>query len=70
MSTWLRTPAGWRIIGTQVLAISEDPPAAALDSARLCAYEGVFALTPEITSTIRCSGNALTAERAGRPAVT
>lgn len=67
--TWLRTAQGWRLIGAQVLAVPEDPPAAALDAKQLCAYEGVFALTPEVTATVRCRESELTVERAGRPTV-
>jgi hypothetical protein len=65
--TWLRTPGGWQLIAAQVLAVPADPPAIALDSKTLCAYEGVFALTPDVTATVRCRAGELTAERAGRP---
>lgn len=68
--TWLRTAEGWRLIAAQVLAVPADPPAVRLDAKHLCAYEGVFALTPDVTATIRCRGGELVGERTGRPAAT
>ena len=65
--TWHRTPAGWRLLGSQVLAVHQDPPAAPLDPATLCAYAGRYVLTPEISVTARCEGHGLVFERAGRP---
>jgi hypothetical protein len=66
--TWLRTSEGWRLIAAQVLAVPEDPAAIRLSATQLCAYEGVFALTPNITTTIRCRDADLVSERAGRSA--
>jgi hypothetical protein len=68
--TWLRTPEGWRLIASQVLAVPVDPPSIVLDSKTLCAYEGVYALTPAVTATIRCRGGELAVERTGRPTAT
>lgn len=65
--TWHRTAAGWRLLGSQVLAVHQDPPAATLDAATLCAYAGRYVLTPEISVTARCDGDGLVFERAGRP---
>src|SRR5471030_3197003 len=45
--TWHRTPQGWRLLGSQVLAVHQDPPAVALDVATLCGYAGRYVLTPE-----------------------
>ena len=68
--TWLQTPAGWQLIAAQVLAVPADPPAISLDAKTLCAYEGAFALTPDVTATVRCRAGELTVERAGRaPAI-
>ena len=66
--TWLRTSDGWRLIGTQVLAVPEDPPAISLDMKQLCAYEGVFAVAAGVTATVHCREGELVAERSGRPA--
>ena len=60
--TWRRTSAGSRLQGSQVLAVRQDPPAATL-----CAYAGRYVLTPEISVTVRCDGNGLVFEHAGRP---
>ena len=65
--TWHRTDQGWRLLGSQVLAVHQDPPAAALDAAALCAYAGKYVLTAEIWVTARCDGDRLVFARAGRP---
>jgi Domain of unknown function (DUF4440) len=65
--TWRRTPAGWRLVASQVLAVQKDPPAITLDESTMCSYSGKYALTPEIVATLRCDGNRLIVERAGRP---
>ena len=65
--TWHRTPQGWRLLGSQVLAVHQDPPAVALDAATLCAYAGRYVLTPEISATARCDGDKLVFQRDGRP---
>jgi ketosteroid isomerase-like protein len=64
--TWHRTAQGWRLLGSQVLAVHQDPPAVALDQATLCAYAGRYVLTPEISVTARCEGDHLVFVRAGR----
>jgi hypothetical protein len=65
--TWRKTPAGWRQIASQVLAVQQDPPSVHLESQQLCAYAGRFALTPSIVGTITCTRDDLLFERAGRP---
>ena len=64
--TWHRTPQGWRLLGSQVLAVQQDPPVVALDAATLCGYAGRYVLTPEISVTARCEGDHLVFVRAGR----
>lgn len=66
--TWRRTSAGWRLIGQHSAAVLRDPPAVTLSHDELCAYAGTYALTDAIQVTLRCDGNELVAERAGRPA--
>ena len=68
--TWLKTSSGWRLIASQVMAVLDDPPAARLTADELCAYAGVFALTPAITTNIRCDAGELISERTGRAATT
>ena len=65
--TWHKTPAGWQILGSQVLAVLQDPPSLALERATLCSYAGRYALTNTIVATIRCSGDQLLVERQGQP---
>ena len=68
--TWIKTPAGWKLLAEQTLAVLEDPPAIQLTAPQLCAYAGTYQLTPEITDTIKCSDGRLTGTRTGRPEVT
>ena len=68
--TWLKTEAGWKLIATQVLAVLEDPPAIALPKETLCAYNGTYRLTTEITTKIACTEDALSSERTGRKPAT
>lgn len=65
--TWHRTPAGWRLLATQTLAVLEDPPAITLDRRTLCSYAGRYALTKDIAVRIDCAGDRLVAKREGRP---
>lgn len=65
--TWHRTPAGWRLLGSQVMATQQDPPSVPLDDATLCAYAGRYALTADIVYAARCEGGALVFERPGKP---
>jgi hypothetical protein len=46
----------------------DDPPAIALDEKKLCAFEGVYELTPDVKTTIRCKPAQLVSERTGRTA--
>jgi Domain of unknown function (DUF4440) len=64
--TWLKEPAGWREIASQVLAVRQDPPAIRLDHAALCSFAGRYAMTDSIVATIRCAGDSLVMVRAGR----
>jgi hypothetical protein len=67
--TWRRTPAGWRLLGEQELAVQQDPPSVPFDS-KSCIYAGRYALTADIVATIACRGDALTVERPGKTART
>jgi hypothetical protein len=66
--TWVKAPAGWRLVAGQVLALRTDPPAIQFDRARLAEYCGRYALTPEITYEIRCRDGGLEGQQTGRPA--
>jgi hypothetical protein len=64
--TWKKTAAGWRLIGGQVLALREDPPAVTLSPAQLREYEGAYVLAPDIAYAIRVSGGKLEGRQTGR----
>ena len=66
--TWRKTPAGWRLIASQTLALRTDPPSIALSDARRREYCGRYALTPEIFYEIRCSSGRLEGQQTGRKA--
>jgi hypothetical protein len=66
--TWHRTAQGWRLLGSQVLAVLKDPPAIVLDTGTMCGYAGRYALTSDIVVSIKCGKDRLVAERADRPA--
>ena len=66
--TWHRTPGGWRLLGSQALAVQKDPPAVTLDEQTLCGYAGRYVLTADIDATIRCAQDRLVFERRARPA--
>jgi hypothetical protein len=66
--TWLKTPAGWRLLASQVLALRTDPPRMALAPARLDEYCGRYALAADATYEIRRKGEGLEGQRNGRPA--
>ncbi len=66
--TWLRTPGGWRLIASHILALRTDPPSIALPAERLDEYVGRYALTPEITYEIRRAAEGLEGQRSDRGA--
>lgn len=70
LDTWRRTSDGWRLLAQHVSAVLEDPPAVILSRDELCTYQGVYSLTPEIRTTLRCTGDGLVSVRTDRPAVT
>jgi hypothetical protein len=64
--TWIDTPQGWRVAAVHVSALRADPPAMALRAEKLDEYTGIYALTPDVTYTIRRVGNELAGQRTGR----
>jgi len=65
--TWHKTPDGWRLLGSQALAVLQDPPSVSLDHPTLCSYAGRYALTSTIVATIRCADDRLLVARKGQP---
>jgi len=70
VDTWIRTAEGWRLIAEHTSAVLKDPPAIRLTRDELCGYAGLYRLTPDITTIVRCTDDGLTSERTGRPAAT
>jgi hypothetical protein len=64
--TWLRTPAGWRLIAGQVLAVRTDPPAVALTPAQMDEYVGRYQLSPDVSYEIRRTADGLEGQQTGR----
>ena len=67
--TWLKTPAGWKLLAQQIMALLEDPPAMQMAGKDLCSYTGNYRLTAEISESIHCSDGKLLGIRTGRPEV-
>ncbi len=68
--TWVRSPAGWRLLASQVLALRTDPPAIELAPEQVASYLGRYNLAPGIDYEIRLVDGALQGQRSGRPAET
>lgn len=64
--TWIRTPQGWRLIGSQILALRADPPAVELTPAQLDDFVGRYDLAADLSYAIRRSGQLLIGQEAGR----
>src|SRR5579875_1741662 len=54
--TWMKVPAGWRLVASQVLALRTSPPAVALSDRHMQEYTGRYALTPSKIYEIRIQG--------------
>lgn len=66
LETWIKTDAGWRLLGQHVAAVLKDPPAVAMSREQVCAYAGRYLLTPEIETVLSCAGGELRSKRTGR----
>ena len=64
--TWQKTPAGWRLVGGQVLALRTDPPALAVDSDDLEEYTGLYTLAPDVTYEITLTDHGLEGRQTGK----
>jgi hypothetical protein len=64
--TWLLSDGAWQMIGSEVLALRDDPPAVDLAPSALDAYVGRYALTPAVVYTITRDGSTLRGQRTGR----
>ncbi len=66
--TWQKTPAGWRLVGGQVLALRADPPALAVDPDDLEEYTGLYTLAPDVTYEITMTDHGLDGPPDGKEA--
>ena len=56
---WLNEGDAWRMISSQTVALSDDPPAKALTSAQLDEYVGTYEAAPGFTVSITRDGDQL-----------
>lgn len=61
--TWMQTPAGWRLVASQVIALRTDPPAIPLSAAQMRQLCGSYALNAAVHYEIRCTGGVLTGQQ-------
>jgi len=66
--TWRKTSDGWRLIGSQVLALRTDPPAITLSGQQMAEYVGRYALGPTKVYEVRMKDGGLEGQESGRPA--
>jgi uncharacterized protein DUF4440 len=60
--TWLDRKGAWRMIGSETLAMQQDPPAVTLADADLDQYVGTYAASPDYTYTIARTNDGLTGQ--------
>jgi ketosteroid isomerase-like protein len=66
--TWRKTSDGWRLIGSQTIALRTDPPAVTLSRQQMAEYVGRYAVDPTKVYEIRMKDGGLEGQEAGRPA--
>lgn len=69
VETWLEEKGGWKMIGSETLALEEDPPAIALDQSTLQEYVGTYEASPGMDMTFARQGDRLLASLNGGPGV-
>lgn len=67
VETWLKEGEDWKMIGSQTLALQEDPPAVALPAKALDDYVGDYQAGPDVKFTFARNGDDLTASLNGGP---
>src|SRR5262245_31455733 len=50
--TWVSTPAGWRVLAVQTMALRADPAEVALPAAKLRDYPGTYRLSSDVRYTV------------------
>jgi Domain of unknown function (DUF4440) len=65
VETWLKEGGEWKMIGSETLALPEDPPAVALDARTLDEYAGVYEAAADTRLTFVHRGGELVASLNG-----
>jgi hypothetical protein len=65
VETWLKEGAVWKMIGSETLAIPEDPASVNLDEKTLDEYVGSYEATPDVRFTFARKGGDLVASLNG-----
>lgn len=65
VETWLREGDDWKMVGSETIALHDDPRTVQLPSATLDDYVGTYTAAPGVTFTFARSGDDLTASTAG-----
>lgn len=65
--TWVQGSEGWRLLGSQVLAVLQDPPAQILPASLLRQYAGNYRMALEITGDFLVDADELIFRQPGRP---
>jgi hypothetical protein len=65
VETWLKEKGGWKMVGSETLALYEDPPAIALDPKTLGEYVGTYEASPGMDMTFTRQGDRLLASVSG-----
>lgn len=63
--TWAKRGGDWKIVGAQIIALEQDPPAISLPPQRLAAYIGTYQAGPDLIYEIRKGQNGLEARPTG-----
>ena len=70
MDAWIRRGAGWTLVESQSIPLSQDPAPAALEPGVLSEYAGVYSLAPNFVVTITASTDGLAlSTNGGNPVV-
>jgi hypothetical protein len=67
VETWLRSSAGWRMIGSATIALNDDPPAVDLPASALDEYAGTYEAASGQRFSFYRRGPDLVAETTGGP---
>lgn len=68
VETWQQQGAAWRMIGSQTVALQDDPAAVTLPAATLDDYVGTYRASADMTVTLTRNGTDLMASLNGGPA--